>query len=175
MLGTSPDGEGGLITGLRETQESWDFGAGSLALIKDVAYYFADGWFHRLLPGAAFSSTRFDELGQVGDAVWFTAGGADDVPTLCGWVPAARRDDLDGWLRFVNQRIEAQRAAHPSAKDTELEAQMDRARTASTLSFIRSLGVPIPQATTMSELAGRIADLAAADGPIAGRGKADPE
>ena len=80
-----------------------------------------------------------------GLALWFEKVPADqpvmgETVTLCGWVPAAREAELDGWISFLNAQItERLKEAPLSFSDRHFNAS---------LAGFEALGLTMPKGTT---------------------------
>jgi hypothetical protein len=174
----------GRVERLVETKDAWGFGGTSWlskhhAVWKDGPARSPEGQINALHPSCEYYLQRFAlDTGARGLAIWFRRGPADPAlplgnRSLLGWVALEREGEAAGWIAFLNGEIKARlrdaAAARAEMTDAEHEAA-SAAHLQTSLAWIGSLGVPVPQAATMDELVDKL-KAAAADGPIDLRSK----
>ncbi len=98
-----------------ELGPGWDFGR--LGLVKGYPQFEESDLPVDLMSDAAFRKIPFDfsEEGLCGfaAALAYARAGEREHEALAGWVSREREQELDEWIRFLNEEIRRSHQAHP--------------------------------------------------------------
>ena len=102
------------LSQIQELEHEWLLGTWTLSKSHRT---WRVGYAHPLVTGARLRTFLFDTDGQARIGVLFESAGEPPWQML-GWVPAARGDEANQWVCFLNDEIEKRLANDPAGANT---------------------------------------------------------